>query len=239
LKLPMTAVRWLALAPLLAIGPPPDVLPLVAGEHYRGDGRGLSVTLSLRADATYSFTWGGHLGSYADTKGTFRLDGSSLALEPSVALAPAEALMLPSNFVVVRWAHRVYLIPEAEGANFAAHVSRGEEPRTDRNGWFLLRRPDWEKPPQGSPQLPTEWQKWLLRAPVEARITRGLARHRAEIDVGSKGSVNPGLVLTLVSKKYGWTDVRVVSVTAHSSIIENDYGDPPLLAGGRVTSRPR
>ena len=233
----MTAAWVLAAATLVEL--PPAVVQDVTGDYYRGDGQGLSVSLSLRPDATYSFKAGGHLGPYADAQGRFGVDAPWLILEPSVPLTSEAELMLPTRLLVVRWADRLYLIPEAEGANFAAHVNRREEPRSAVYGWFLLRRSDWEKKAHGFPQLPTEWQQWLLRSPVEGRITRALARHRAEIDVGSKHSISLGLMLTLVSKKYGWTDVRVVSVAAGSSIIENDYGDPPLLVGGRVTSRPQ
>jgi hypothetical protein len=232
----VTAAWLLIVAPFAELAP--AVAQDVTGDYYRGDGRGLGVSLSLRPDATYSFKAGGHLGPYADTQGRFSVDASWLTLEPSAALTPEAELMLPTKFKVVPWADRLYLIPEAEGPNFASHVNRREEPRSEMWGWFLLRERDWEKKAHGTPRVPSEWQQWLLRAPIEGRITRALARHRAEIDVGSKRSVSPGLVLTLVSKKYGWTDVRVVSVTAGSSVIENDYGDPPLLVGWRVTSRP-
>jgi len=45
------------------------------------------------------------------------------------------------------------------------------------------------------------------------------------------------MLLTLFSSKYGATDLRVVSVTAGTAVIENAYGDPPLTKGTRVYSR--
>jgi hypothetical protein len=212
-------------------------LQLLAGEYYRGDGLGLSVKLSLRSDAGFSFSCGGHLGEVLAVEGQARLEGSSLLLEPTTPILPAEAWHFSRRLVVVPWAERVYLVPEEEGVRFAAHVTRGREPRTKVYGWFLLKRPDWEKATSGLPEVPAAWQRWFLQKSVDARITRALARHRAEIGAGSKQGLTPGILLGLVSKKYGPSDVRVVSVTADSSIIENDHGDPPLLVGWRVTSR--
>ena len=212
-------------------------LQLVVGDYYRGDGHGLSVNLSLRSDATFAFSHGGHLGQSLAVEGHARLEGAFLYLEPATSLPPAEASLLPRRLVVVPWAERVYLVPEGEGPLFAAHVTRGREPRTEVYGWFLLKRTDWQKAASGPPAVPATWQKWLLQSPVDARIIRALARHRAEINAGSKQGLHPGILLALVSKKYGPSDVKVVSVTVDSSIIENDYGDPPLLVGWRVTSR--
>jgi hypothetical protein len=212
-------------------------LQSVVGDYYRGDGLGLGVSLSLRADGSFSFSRGGHLEQVTAIEGRAELDGVSLHLEPAVTAPHAEAELLPQKLVVVRWAERVYLVPDEEGPLFAAHVTRKREPRDAIYGWFLLRRSDWQKPTTGLPEVPPAWQKWLLRTPVDARITRPLARHRAEIDAGDQQGLSPGLLLRLVSKQYGSADERVISVAASSSVIENDYGDPPLLVGWRVTSR--
>lgn len=53
----------------------------------------------------------------------------------------------------------------------------------------------------------------------------------------SRDGLAVGMLLTLYSSKYGATDLRVVSVTAGTALIENDYGDPPLTKGTRVYSR--
>jgi hypothetical protein len=74
---------------------------------------------------------------------------------------------------------------------------------------------------------------------VETVISRQPAYHRAEIPVGTIGGVAAEMRLMLVSRKYGSNEVRVVSVTANTAVIENDYGDPPLSKGVRVTSKAR
>jgi hypothetical protein len=226
----------MAVGPTLAIA---AVLGLqsVVGDYYRGDGLGLSVQLSLKADGSFSFTYGGHLGQLAAIDGRAQLEGVSLDLAPTASVPDAEGDLLPRKLVVVRWAERVYLVPDSEGPLFAAHVTRKREPRHAIYGWFLLRRSDWQKTASGLPEVPPAWQKWLLRTAVDARIIQALARHRAEIDAGDKQGLHPGVLLALMSKQYGPSDVRVVSVAADSSIIENDYGDPPLHVGWRVTSR--
>jgi hypothetical protein len=212
-------------------------LQSVVGDYYKGDGLGLIVNLSLTADGSFSFWRGGHLGQVAAIEGHARLEGSSLYLEPPATLPHDDVEYLPRKLVVVYWADRVYLVPEVEGPKFVAYVTRKREPRDAIHGWFLLRQSDWQKAATGLPEMPPEWQKWLLRAPVDARIIRALTRHRAEINAGGNKGLHPGQLLSLVSKQYGPSDVRVVSVTAESSTIENDYGDPPLLVGWRVTSR--
>jgi hypothetical protein len=211
---------------------------MLAGDYFSGDGLGINWALSLRPDGTYSFTWDGCLGRYAERQGRFRVDGFLVVLERAESWpASPDEMELPSSLVAVRWGERLYLVPEAEGARFVADVTRGWEPRHGTHGRFLLRQSDWEKPARGVPDLPEGWRKLLLPAPVEARVTRVLARHRAEIGAGSNQKLHPGVLLSLVSKKYGSTEVRVVSVGPASSIVENDYGDPPFVSGGRVTSR--
>lgn len=234
----MAPVAWvLASGVLLSLQLQADPTGDLTGDYYCGDGRGFNWNFSLRADGSYSFASHGHMGPYADSKGRVRLNAASLTLELTDGAPRLLEAPLPLALVVVRWADRRYLVPEHEGARFAAHVARAWEPRADKYGWFLLRQSDWAKPVRGLPELPERWHKWLLRSPVEARIMRALTRHRAEIDAGSNRNLQPGMLLGLVSKKYGSTDVRVVTVGASSSTIENDYGDPPLVRGGRVTSR--
>jgi hypothetical protein len=226
----------LAAAPLPA-EPRVDSPVTLVGDYFSGDGLGVNWALSLRADGTYTFAWDGCLGRYAERQGRFRVDGPLVVLEGAELSVSPDEIELPSSLVAVRWGERLYLVPEAEGARFAADVTRGWEPRHRTDGRFLLRQSDWEKPVRGMPELPEGWRKWLLPDPIEAHVTRVLARHRAEIGAGSNQKLHPGMLLSLVSKKYGSTDVRVASVGPASSIVENDYGDPPFVSGGRVTSK--
>ncbi len=229
----------LTLVTLLLGTPVAESAPDLVGEYYSGDGLGMNMSLSIKADGRYSFAWDGCLGRYAQSEGAIRAASELLVLAASNAIGAAEGLLLPSRLLIVRWGDRLYLVPEDKGPLFAAHVVRGHEPRVGANGWFMLRRSDWDRPARGLPDVRPEWQKWLLRAPVEARVTCVLARHRAEIDAGSNEHLHPGLLLNLVSNKYGPSDVRVVSVRAGSSTIENDYGDPPMEMARRVTSKAR
>jgi len=229
----------LMLAALLSTSVQADSATGLVGDYYRGDGRGMNVSLSIKTDGTYFIALDGCLGRYAQAEGVTRVADHILILEAASPPAPGDELMLPSRLLIVRWDDRLYLVPESDGPLFAAYVTRGWEPRSDAHGWFLLRELDWQKPTGGVPELPAEWRTWLLRTRVEARVSRVLARHRAEINAGSKRGVQPGLLLNLVSRKYGPSDVRVLAVRGDVSIIENDYGDPPMEIGRRVTSRPQ
>lgn len=237
---PMMRTAFLLLFAMLLSGTAPgQSVDDLAGKYFSGAPLGPWVHLSLRPDGTYTYTCDTDVGPLGDREGHIQLAGSSLTLVATGTPPPEPDAFVPSQLVVVRWSDRVYLVFEGEGPLFAAHVTRGEEPRTSEYGWFrfLLRESDWNKPTRGLPELPEQWRKWLLVTPVEARVTRTFARHRAEIDAGARQKLEPGMLLNLVSKKYGSTDVRVVSVARDSSVIENDYGDPPLVVGGRVTSK--
>ncbi len=192
--------------------------------------------LGFSPEGTYKFGVSGHMGYQAEAPGVARLVGTILTLEPTQPVSEAQR-DLPTSLQVVRWGDRVYLIPDDKGPRFADSAVHHWEPRTNLHGDFLLREPDWGKPVRGMPELPAGWRPWLIESVIEARITRSLARHRAEIGVGSRQRVSVGLILRAVSSKYGWTDVSVVSVSPNSSVIENAYGDQPLLKGLRISSR--
>jgi hypothetical protein len=241
-RLTMMRIAFLVvLAMLPSAGVPAQSVGDLTGKYYSGAPLGPWVHLSLRPDGTYTYTCDTDVGHLGDREGQIELAGTSLTLVATGTPGTEPDPFVPSQLVVVRWSDRVYLVFRDAGPLFAAYVTRGQEPRTTEYGWFrfLLREGDWNKPARGLPELPEQWRKWLLVTPVEARVTRTIARHRAEIDAGARQKLEPDMLLNLVSKKYGSTDVRVVSVAKDSSVIENDYGDPPLLVGGRVTSRGR
>jgi hypothetical protein len=234
----MPPLSAIALAALVATGESPPAIESLAGKYYRGDGLGVNWSLQLNTNGTYAFTWDGCLGRYAESQGHYRLSGQVVVLEAEASATPAGQLDLPSRLVGVGWGSRQYLIQEDRGPEFVAAITRGFEPRRQLHGQFLLRRSDVSQPARGAPAMPEEWRKWLLPAAVEARVTKVLARHRATVDAGANRALHAGMLLTLTSQKYGPSDIRVVEVLRASSVVENDYGDPPFVLGGRVTSRP-
>ena len=143
------------------------------------------------------------------------------------------------ELIPVRWGKRLYLIDTSRGGQFVRDVVRGDEPRRTERGVHLLRAGDWMVPAPGRPEVPEDWKKEFPPDHFETRIARQIAYHRAEIPAGSLQGLAPGMLLTLFSDKYGATDVRVISVRAGASIIENPYGGPPLTKGTRVVSRIR
>lgn len=141
------------------------------------------------------------------------------------------------RFTPVRWGRRLYLVEDSQADWFIRDVIRGDEPRSSSDGIHLLRVGDWKLRVSGRPEVPEDWKKKFPPDNFRTRVARQLAYHKAEIDAGSRDGLAVGMLLTLYSSKYGATDLRVVSVTAGTALIENDYGDPPLTKGTRVYSR--
>lgn len=54
----------------------------VAGSYYCGDGLGYNVTLTLKADGTYSGEWHGCLGKYGEASGIWKLSDKRVILTP-------------------------------------------------------------------------------------------------------------------------------------------------------------
>jgi hypothetical protein len=141
------------------------------------------------------------------------------------------------KLIPISWGNRLYLIEDSDADQFIRDVVRGYEPRASSEGSHLLRVGDSKVRVWGRPEVPEAWQKEFPPDNFSTRVARQLAYHRAEIDAGSRDGLAAGMLLTLYSHKHGATDLRVVSVTAGTAVIENKYGDPPLTKGTRVYSR--
>jgi hypothetical protein len=235
----LVAGLWLvAAAVTLQTEPQVDGLGAVTGEYYLGDGLGLNWTLSLNAAGAFSFEWDGCMGRYDESEGSATLEDGFVRLVPTKAREQGVGKPLPLRWLPVPWGDRMYLLSEDDVPLFASYVNRGWEPRSGAHGLFLLRRDDWQKPAAGPPRLPDRWMPFILTKPVEARVTRVLGRHRAEINAGSQQGVQPGMLLTVIGRKREWADVRATAVAARSSVVEGEYGRPALAKGQRVTSKP-
>lgn len=129
-------------------------LEQIAGKYYLGRGLGFNFTLTVTPRGTFSYTWQGCLGTYAEVSGGAFLRNGELVLEPSSQKGGTDG-RLDTRFVPVRWGARQYLVPSDELPDFANQVKEGREPRSSSLGDSYLRQDDLNVPVTGEPDLPS------------------------------------------------------------------------------------
>ncbi len=127
-------------------------LEQIAGKYYLGRGLGFNYTLTIHPGGTFSYTWRGCLGVYAEVSGSAFLRNGELVLEPS----SRKNQRLDTRFLPLRWGGRQYLVPSEQLPDFANQVKERREPRSGPLGDAYLREGDWNKPVTGEPDLPAE-----------------------------------------------------------------------------------
>jgi hypothetical protein len=132
---------------------PPASLDQIAGKYYLGRGLGFNFMLTITPRGTFSFTWQGCLGIYAEVAGSAFLRNGELVLEPSTN-REGRSQRLDTRFLPIRWGARQYLVPSDELLDFARQVKEGREPRSSPLGDSYLRQDDWDEPVTGAPDLP-------------------------------------------------------------------------------------
>ena len=100
-------------------------------------------------------------------EGAAKVESNHLILTPEQPSDSKSFGATPTDFVVVRWGDRLYLIPKEDGKRFCNEVKLGREPRSNLHGRFYLRRGDCDKKVTGLPTVPKEWESWLQKQPLE------------------------------------------------------------------------
>ena len=210
----------------------------IAGTYYLGDGLGFNFTLTLDPRGTFSYTWQGCLGTYAEASGSAFLRNGELVLEPSSKKGEIDQ-GFDTRFLPIRWEDRQYLIPSDQIVGFTNQVNGGLEPRSDSFGDVYLRRDDWDKPVTGAPDLPERYQAYLLPEPVNVRVLRKRGTREVEMDAGRGEGLLPGMTLTPVSKEGDLFLCRleIVSVEEGTAVAKGDEYCKNLLQGDEVSTR--
>lgn len=141
-----------------------------AGIYYLGDGLGVNISLSIAPKTGYLFEWRGCLALYDRNYGNVTEKDDRVRIDFTLNNNSKDSKTLPSEFFIVNWGPRHYLIPADEMIDFCNFVNNGMEPRSDIHGMFLLRKGDEKLSVTGLPTLPKEYRDYLLTAPVEADI---------------------------------------------------------------------
>lgn len=159
-----------------------------AGSYFEGDGYVMQhIAVAPKNGATYVYGHCTDLFADGDHGPVKEIDGG-------IRVAWALSSIRRTDFVVIRWGERRYLmIPEAI-PYFCAAVRSGDEPRTEAHGDFFLRAGDESLQVQGDPQLPPGFEKCLR----EGAITTQIKEVRAQSEENHEDAPRPGTFVTLL-----------------------------------------
>jgi hypothetical protein len=208
---------------------PPGSNPLtnsvasVAGDYYYGDGLGINCSLSIKPDGHFAFRWTGCLGVYDQNTGGATVVARHLILTPDRPNVREGFRGTATDFHVVPWGDRLYLVPEKDRQAFCNAINQGREPRFNLHGRFHVRRGDWEKKVAGLPDVPESWRPLLLSGSLRGKIVEVLSNGQARVDIGAKRGVWKGMELWVETGGFGL--VEVVEVGEETCIIAAKYRD--------------
>lgn len=144
-----------------------------AGEYVFGRGIGTRRFLRLAPQAGYTFFSGGCvIDSYYLNYGSVEWSGGKILLHPSTQpLGDESSFERFRVFYPVKWGERRYLIGEDEVFDFINEINQGHEPCEEMFCTrFFLRADDKKKKTSGNPDLPAQFQGYLLKKPIRATI---------------------------------------------------------------------
>ena len=211
--------------------------------------------LILSEDGSFSleyFDGGGCEGGAASGKsaGHARLANGVLQFFPD-GVAPqvygGRDLLEPLR--VIEWSGRIYLVPEAAMLRWCNAVNRGEEPRPALAGNFYVNFT--EVVPRGKPEVPAQWEKYLLASTITGKTVKPAGATNAIVDIGGGSGLLPGMVLVLRrvpvdasamaqgAPPFRDQNVVVTEVADRQSEVAWDHGGVswPIPVGLTVTSR--
>ncbi len=166
-----------------------------AGVYYQGDGVGVNATLTLAPQSGFVFIWRGCLGVYdRNYGGVTTSEHGTLQLVPKFENDRRGFQGVASELIPIAWGDRRYLVPVKKVTEFCNAVNSKREPRTQMRGFFFLRRGDHEKPARGVPEIPEEYQAYLLKEPILAEIVEV---HDTDVEEGVGGWVFRSTTVTL------------------------------------------
>lgn len=192
-----------------------------AGRYYYDDGLGVNVALAIAPTSGFVFTWHGCGGEYDRNYGSVEYREGVLVLHPKLPNERIGFQGIETEFTLLRWGDRRYLIPADEMITFCNAVNYGEEPRRDVHGFFLLRSDDWKLPAAGFPAVPSEFREYLLGEPIVAEVSAvdgvqqesGRRYTTATLDAGENQGVRPGMEFRLIDSKGPKSTYAVAEIT--------------------------
>ena len=142
-----------------------------AGTYYYGDGLGVNSRITLAPKGGFAFIWTGCVGVYDRNYGTVSLtERGSLKLGLTFENSRRGFRGVAEEFVPIAWGERHYLIPSDDVVGFTNSINSESEPRDRSHGSHYLRKGDHERPADGAPELPEQYQAYLLSEPIQAEV---------------------------------------------------------------------
>ncbi len=224
-----------------------------AGEYYCGDGMGVNVFVALSPKNGYVFEWRGCMGVYDRNYGQVTPKDGKLKLSFTFPNERRGFQGLAEEFIPIAWGERRYLIPADDVVGFCNDINAGDEPRDEVHGEYLLSRDDHEVKVSGRPNLPAEFQAYLLDKPVKARITAvkstatrpSLAKvpfrdTTVALDVGRADRLLAGMKLYVTKPDSVVVSMKVTKVEQHSAeAVMSQLGEGPgPQAGWELSTLP-
>lgn len=204
-------------------------------------------SLTLAKDETFKVEWGGCTdeGIY---NGTYNFDGKILTLtwdsstekvtdhngnprEKESSEKSNDEKIKTEHLIPIRWDTRVYLIPEDQIIEFCNAVNAGVEPNLScfsdaYMGSFYLRDSDIEKNPDGLPELPEEFQAYILAKPLRGKII-SIKNTKDEtivtINIGSKKGLKLGMRIMLGEEEPSVWSGKVNEVKGNVAKVKASY----------------
>ncbi len=211
---------------------PKETIAALTGAYYKGDGLGMNCRLEVLPGGRFSYSSRGCLGLYGQNKGTAKLANAHVILAPEQP-NKKDDFGTATNFIPVKWGPRRYLVAREEMKAFCSAVNLGFEPRDNVHGRFYLKLGDEKNKVTGRPSVPKDWEAFLLKEPLHARVIKVLAGDRAQIDCGSERGVWKGMELCTDDVD----SVEVVEVEPKTSIVREMFTRDSLKTGQQLHSR--
>lgn len=194
----------------------------LAGKYYFGDGLGVGCTLTLNGNHEFSFTWHGCMGEYDNNKGTWKLDGDVVQIEPTKPNKCEGFQGTNIRFIPARFGGRQYLVDEFEMPGFCAAAGQGDLPK-DIHG------EDYVKITQGyalveidsSTTIPKRFESFLKDGPVVTKIVRFDDDGNAVLDKGTNNRIAVGM--RLVAARFENIELKVTSASEDEAIAQPLY----------------
>jgi hypothetical protein len=217
-----------------------------AGKYYEGDGLGVNVSLAIAPKSGYVFEWHGCMGLYDRNYGTAQWKDGEIQLSFTFKNERKGFQGIAEKLIPVAWGPRKYLIPADSVIEFCNEVNEGREPRRGMHGMCLLRDGDEKKKVDGLPDVPKEYQPYLLKERIRAAIVAvgksvvdsggGLDERTTAVtvNVGKKGGILSGMVLYVIEPSTGVDSVKITKVEDDKSegVLSQIGKDEPVPSVG-------
>lgn len=191
------------------------------GKYFSGMGFG-GGTLTIERSGRWSYrSWGCVVPDFYPVacSGTCRAVGDRLILEKQ------DAFGFPTGDYVscrlVRWEDRVYLMDDAEMAEFCRDIDSGWVPDPDGTSMWFYRGPGEDFRPAVPPALPADAPRRPLSKPISGHIVELLGDGRFRADFGTGSGAYAGLEMAAaLAPETGWVPLKVVSCEEGTCVLQ-------------------